>query len=64
VLLLSQRSNSFRRETITPLLGSFDLECEDTTVRQNAHCVGLLDSECEVTTVLRNIGNNLSINKV
>jgi len=52
LLLLSQRSNSFIRETMTPPLGSF------------APRVGLLDSEYEVTTVLRNIGNNLPIDKV
>lgn len=64
MLLLSQRSSSFRRETMTPLLGSFDLECEDTTVHQNAPCAGLLDNEYEVTTVIRNIGNDLTIDKV
>lgn len=49
---------------MTPPLVSFDLKCEDTKVHQNAPRVGLLDSEYEVTTALRNIGNNLPIDKV
>jgi len=49
---------------MTPPLGSLDLESEDTTFHQNAPHVGLLDSEYEVITVLRNIGNNLPIDKV
>jgi hypothetical protein len=64
VLLLSQRPSSFRRENMTSPLGSFDLECEDTTVHQKAPRVGLLDSEYEVTTVLRNIGNTLPTDKM
>lgn len=64
MLLLSQRSSSFRRENMTCPLGSFDLEGEDITVHQNAPRVGLLHSEYEVTTVRRNIGNTLPTDKM
>jgi hypothetical protein len=64
VLLLFPRSSSLKkRHCMTPPLGSFDLEYEDTTVHQNSlnSLVGLLDLEYEATTILRNIGNYLPI---